>query len=986
MCLAAWQAPAATFGRVVPIGGEASDLALDEPRGVLYVANFTGNRVDVVSLVSGAVQSAINVSIHPNSLSLSPDGRYLIVGHYAEFENPGTSKNGVTIIEVDSRNRREVALGSPVLGVSFGSDGKALVVTNTQFLRFDPETGVGTVFDTIEDLTTQILPVKEGQQLPAEIHFASVAASADRTVIYGIAGSESTFTFRYIVGASRVLPGGIVVASGLFGPRIVSLNHNGSKVIAGWTLVDERGNFPYYFKTRSNQLGIGTTAFDNARNLIYAQMPEAEDEDPTFLITDGDNMAVLERFPLAENLTGKSVLSSDGSTLYSVSESGVIFFPVGRLETQHRLETSVEDVIFRGDFCDPRTTTMEFTISNPGGGATDFSIRSDTPGVIVTPSNGVTPAKVRVTVDPIAFYNSKGTVTAHLEISSSLGVNLPKPVRVLINNRQPDQRGTFVNVPGVLSDILADPARNRFYILRQDTNRLLVFDGSTFQQVASLKTFNSPTSMAITFDRRYILIGHDSGQAAAVYDLETLTPMPYIDTGTTEGTEAHSIAVSSNAILAAAVDFEGKGRIIRLNLGSLTSTLLPSLGVFLNDELDANMVATASPNGRSIFFASSDGHTLGFNSDGAFFALRQDFEALSGGYGASSYDTYVVGNHLLNASLVPIAEFESSSGQTTGFAFIQEGGFRTSSTGAADPGVIARVDVIGGTPAIVRPTRMAESPIVPVPEEGVRTFTRTIAPLSNGQAIVALTQSGFTVLSASYDAAVAPPVITAVVNAGDLSANLAPGSLISLFGANLSPINIANNEIPLPTALGESCMTVNGMAAPVLFASPNQVNAQLPFTISGNATLILVTPGGISDSINLRILSSAPGIFQANLGPIGTFPTVLRAENNQLVTLSNPVHRGDTLVIFLTGLGVTEPAVAAGQASPASPPAEALITPSVELGGVSLPTDFAGLSPGSVGLYQINVKVLFDVPLGVSIPLVISAGDVTTTVNVRVVD
>jgi hypothetical protein len=59
----------ATFGTVVSIGGHASDLALDEPRGVLYIANFTANRVEVMSLSSNAIRTSINVAAQPSSRS-----------------------------------------------------------------------------------------------------------------------------------------------------------------------------------------------------------------------------------------------------------------------------------------------------------------------------------------------------------------------------------------------------------------------------------------------------------------------------------------------------------------------------------------------------------------------------------------------------------------------------------------------------------------------------------------------------------------------------------------------------------------------------------------------------------------------------------------------------------------------------------------------------------------------------------------------------
>src|SRR5712692_2737734 len=89
VCLAnaAW---GATFGKVVSIGGHASDLALDEARGVLYIANFTANRIEVMSLASNSIQTSINVAAQPSSLSLSPDGRYLVIAHFGNSAAPGS--------------------------------------------------------------------------------------------------------------------------------------------------------------------------------------------------------------------------------------------------------------------------------------------------------------------------------------------------------------------------------------------------------------------------------------------------------------------------------------------------------------------------------------------------------------------------------------------------------------------------------------------------------------------------------------------------------------------------------------------------------------------------------------------------------------------------------------------------------------------------------------------------------------------------------
>jgi uncharacterized protein (TIGR03437 family) len=105
-----------------------------------------------------------------------------------------------------------------------------------------------------------------------------------------------------------------------------------------------------------------------------------------------------------------------------------------------------------------------------------------------------------------------------------------------------------------------------------------------------------------------------------------------------------------------------------------------------------------------------------------------------------------------------------------------------------------------------------------------------------------------------------------------------------------------------------------------------------------------------------------------------------------LVTLANPVHRSDELIIYATGLGRTSPEIDAGIPAPSDPLSYALVEPEVALGNVGLPILFAGLAPGQVGVYQINVRVPHWVPTGMSIPLAIRQGSGGTMLNVRVVD
>lgn len=977
---------AGTFGKVVAIGGEASDLALDEARGVLYVSNFTANRIDVVSLSTYAVRTSINVAAQPGSISESIDGHWLLVAHFGNNTAPAGATNALTLIDLTANNSKQTfALATPPLGVAFGIDGKALVVTTQEFLLFDPTVGTAKLINTVSNVAANTLPVAAATT-PTAITMASIARSADAKQVYGMAGSASTFTFRYDAIGHGVAPGGVVLASGTIGPRVVSVNQNASLVMVGWQMITSSGVFLNDIPQRTNAAAIGTTVFDDSRGVLYAHMPAAAGEAPTLQILAGDNLTLLQRISLPENTTGKSILSSDSNTMYAVSDSGLLVLPVGALNQAPRVVASISDLVFAGDFCNRGITSQTLTISDPGGNRTPFTITSSTAGVSVTPSSGVTPAAVTVTVDPTAFLASTGTTSVTLTIASAAAVNAIAPVRVLINSRQPDQRGTAIDVPGVLADVVSDPIRNRYYILRQDQNQVLVFDGSNNTNIATFRTFNVPSAMAITLDGKYLLVGHYDSQTLAVFDLDALQAAPYIASDAGAGNTVHSIAVSTKAILAASTDYQSKGHILKIDLNARAASQLPSLGVYQNT-VPLDTVVTTSQNASKVLVAGSDGSVYLYDANADTFTVsRQDVKGLSGPYAASPYDQFVVGTYLLNASLVQSGQFETGTGSPSGFVFLNGGAFRTTAPDAVSAGVVQRVDLSSLTG--IRPTRMVEAPPLktPIGANTPSVFTRTLAYVPASGNLVSLTASGFTVLSPDYDTSVAPPTIAAIVSAADSQSPAAPGGLISLYGTQLSPTNLATSELPLPTALANSCLLVNGQPMPMIFVSPNQINAQMPFQAVGNVTVTVYTPGGVSDNYNLVVPPTSPVVFTSGTaGPNTNLPTVVRWENAQLVTNSNPIHHGDTLVLYMTGLGQVTPTVASGAPAPSNPPASSVVTPAVTLGGVVLPVSFAGLTPGQVGLYQVNVQVPSAVPQGLSVPLTVSQGTATTSLSFRVV-
>lgn len=975
-----------TFGRVVALGGHASDLALDEGRRSLYVANFTANRIDVVTVPDGVLERSINVASQPSSLAVSPDGRYLVVGHYGNFAAPNTPRNALTVIELDGSTRRTFALADPPFGVAFGIDGKALVVTATQFLLFDPEFGTMEVLNTISGVAAKTLP-QAPAQLPAQIIGASVQASGDGYWIYGVTDSV---LFNYNV-ASRTVGAVGYVAEPPLGPRAMSVSRDGAYYLAGWAMFDQRSALNQ-FPNPLGKVEVGSHAIDSERGIVYAEVPEGVATGSSsgstststsalppaiLMVADADNLTVRERLKLAEHLSGKGILSADGSMMYALSESGVTLLPVGSLNSSPRVAALQKDLLFRSSFCNSGVVTQELTIVDPSGAQTEFSLSTATAGVRISPSRGVTPATVKVSIDPASFQNLKGTLSAQIILRSPAAVNVPQPIRLLVNLQDPDQRGAIANVPGNLVDILADPFRNRFFVLRQDTNEVLVFDGSDYRQIATLRTGNTPYSMALTFDRKYLLVGNDNSQYANVYDLETLEQQAPIRFPF--GHYPRYLAASAKAILAATRVAGPKNTIDRVDFFSRTATELPTLGVFENT-IHLNTALAASANGGSILAAQADGNVLLYNANADTFTIsRKETEALAGAIAASSFDQYVIGNKLYNASLVPVKTFNTDVGLSSGFVFLDDGGLRTGALNSTSPGAIQRVSL--GSSTAVAPTRIVEAPLL---GSTASAFTRTLAVLPGRTAIVNLTTSGFTVVSWQYDAATAIPRITRVTNAADRSRAVAPGGLIIVEGQDLSPVNIATRELPLPTALGESCLTVNGMPVPMLMVSSTRINAQLPFQAEGNVTMLLRTPGGVSDNYNLTILPTAPSVFRTPLAEDYEVPTVVRADNGQVVTPSNPVRSNDELFIYLTGMGKTDPEIPAG--TPAPSDVSVLTQPEVTINGFRLPIANAGLVPGQVGVYEIKVSVPWTVPKGMNQTLQIRQGGYSSSVPVRVID
>ena len=231
-------------------------------------------------------------------------------------------------------------------------------------------------------------------------------------------------------------------------------------------------------------------------------------------------------------------------------------------------------------------------------------------------------------------------------------------------------------------------------------------------------------------------------------------------------------------------------------------------------------------------------------------------------------------------------------------------------------------------------------------------------------------QRSFTVSTAAAPGAISLPALFAdgvVEGAGFTKRRpLSPGGIVSLFGARFAGENNFATQLPLERELAGVSVRIGGQDAPLYFVSPGQINAQVPFEVStGDSVPVAISVGGLLTAPqNYLIAPAQPGIFIA-----GENAAILDA-SFQLVTAQNPARPGDTIQIFATGLGETDPEVGSGEPAP---PFSTVSNPvTVTIGGIESAVAFQGLAPGFVGLYQVNVVVPSGVAPGDAVPLVLT--------------
>lgn len=213
--------------------------------------------------------------------------------------------------------------------------------------------------------------------------------------------------------------------------------------------------------------------------------------------------------------------------------------------------------------------------------------------------------------------------------------------------------------------------------------------------------------------------------------------------------------------------------------------------------------------------------------------------------------------------------------------------------------------------------------------------------------------------------------VSSIVNASDFSPGpFAPGSLISIFGTNLSygsaGLTSANTGgATLPFFLSNVSVVIDNVAAPLLYVSPTQINVMIPPNeIAGNVPLHVVRQSTQGPSVTIALATAAPALF------VSSDRFALAQDYNAgyaLATSSTPAQPGDLVILYATGLGGTQPLPGIGEIPQTAAMINGFAAGALQVLLNGKPLDpatipYAGLTPGFAGLYQINFYIPGDCP------------------------
>jgi len=234
------------------------------------------------------------------------------------------------------------------------------------------------------------------------------------------------------------------------------------------------------------------------------------------------------------------------------------------------------------------------------------------------------------------------------------------------------------------------------------------------------------------------------------------------------------------------------------------------------------------------------------------------------------------------------------------------------------------------------------------------------------------------------------PAPTIIANAASgVPGPVAPGEIISIYGANLGPstgVATAVTDGKVQSLISETQVSFDNIPAPLLYVSATQINTIVPYGVAGRAStrLTVVYKNTPSLAVTLNVATAAPGIFVLN--PAGE--AAILNENGSLNGLVNPAPRDSIIILYATGEGTTSPFGTDGKiiAADASQLLKPVAPVAVTIGGVPAEVQYAGSVPGAVaGALQVNVVVPDNAPTGYAVPVVLTVAGIDSPAAIMAV-
>jgi uncharacterized protein (TIGR03437 family) len=225
------------------------------------------------------------------------------------------------------------------------------------------------------------------------------------------------------------------------------------------------------------------------------------------------------------------------------------------------------------------------------------------------------------------------------------------------------------------------------------------------------------------------------------------------------------------------------------------------------------------------------------------------------------------------------------------------------------------------------------------------------------------------------------PVFTTVSNAASYTSGaISPGENIVIFGTGIGPATLAMGQVmnnAFTTQVGNTQVTFDGIAAPIIYASAGQTSVMVPYGVAGrpSTSIRIIYQGVQSDAITYNVTGSAPGIYTANAS--GSGPGAILNQDFSVNTAAKPAAIGSTIAVYMTGEGSTQPASSDGVIAPVNGTGlyKPILPVTATVGGLPATVAYYGSAPGIVyGVMQVNVTIPAGVTPGPSVPVVITVG------------